>query len=44
MEILMEVLELLVEVAIPEPDTKHVHNFNIDFHVKKRLRRLLDYE
>jgi hypothetical protein len=44
MEVFMEVLEPLVEVAIPKFDTKHVHNFDIDFPIKKRLRRLLDYQ
>ncbi len=44
MEVFMEVLELLIEVAMFEFDTKHVHNFDIDSLVKKRFRRLLDYE
>jgi hypothetical protein len=38
------VLEPLVEVVTPEPNIKHVHNFNIDFHVKKCSMRLLDCE
>jgi hypothetical protein len=40
----MEVLKSLVEVAMFEPNTKHVHSFDIDFPIKKCLRRLLDYE
>jgi hypothetical protein len=43
MEVLIEVLELFVEVAMPKPNVKHVHNFDIDFPIKKCLRRLLDY-
>jgi hypothetical protein len=39
----MEVLELLIEVAMPELDIEHVHNFDIDSHVKKCSKRLLDY-
>jgi len=44
MEVFMKVLELLVEVATPKVDTKHVHSFDIDFLVKKRSRRFLNYE
>jgi hypothetical protein len=44
MEVLMEVLELLAKVATPKPNVEHVHSFDIDSHVKKRLRRLLDCE
>jgi hypothetical protein len=44
MEVLTEVLEHLIEVAMPKPNAEHVHNFNIDSPIKKRLRRLLDYE
>jgi hypothetical protein len=44
MEVFTEVLELLVEVAMHELNTKHVHNFDIDSLVKKRSRRLLDYD
>ncbi len=44
MEVFIQVLELLVEVAMPKPNTKHVHNFNINSLVKKHSKRLLDYE
>jgi len=44
MEVFMEVLEPFVEVAMVKPNIKHVHSFNIDSHVKKHLRRLLDCE
>jgi hypothetical protein len=44
MEVFMEVFEPLVEVATSELDIEHVHSFDIDYHVKKRLRRLLDCE
>jgi hypothetical protein len=44
MEVFIEVLEPFVEVAMPKPNAKHVHNFDIDSPIKKRLRRLLDYE
>ncbi len=44
MEVSMKVLEPLVEVAAPKPDTEHVHNFNIDFLVKKCSKRFFDYE
>ncbi len=44
MEVFMKVLEPLVEVAAPKPNTEHVHNFNIDFLVKKRSKRFFDYE
>jgi hypothetical protein len=30
-EVFTEVLEPFVEMAMPEPDTKHVHNFNMTF-------------
>jgi hypothetical protein len=39
-----EVLEPLVKVAMPEHDAEHVHSFDIDSLVKKRSRRLLNYE
>ncbi len=44
MEVFMEVLEPLVEVATCELDAEHVHNFDINFHVKKHSMRLLDCE
>jgi hypothetical protein len=44
MEVFMEVLEPLVEIATPELDVEHVHRFNIDFVIKKHSRRLFDYE
>jgi hypothetical protein len=44
MEVFTKVLEPFVEVATPKLDTKHVHNFDIDFIVKKRSKRFLDYE
>jgi hypothetical protein len=44
MEVFMEVLEPLIEVAMPTPDAKHVHNFDIDSLVKKHSKRLLVYE
>jgi hypothetical protein len=42
MVVLIEVLEPLIEVAMLEPNFKHVHSFDIDFPIKKHLRRLLD--
>ncbi len=42
MEVFMKVLKPLVEVATPKPNVKHVHNFDIDFLVKKHFKRLLD--
>jgi hypothetical protein len=44
MEVFMEVLEPLVEVAMLKLNANHDHNFNIDFPVKKLSKRLLDYE
>jgi hypothetical protein len=44
MEVFMEVLKPLIEMAMLEPNTEHVHSFDIDFPIKKRSRRLLDYE
>ncbi len=44
MEVFMEVLEPLVELAMLKLDAEHVHNFDINFFVKKRSRRLFDYE
>jgi hypothetical protein len=44
MEVFMEVLEPFIEMAMLEPNTEHVHNFDIDSHVKKHSKRLLDYE
>jgi hypothetical protein len=44
MEVFMEVLEPFIEVAMPEPNNKHLHNFDIDSFVKKCSRRLLDCE
>jgi hypothetical protein len=44
MEVFLEVLEPLVEVATPDPKSKHIHSSNIDFLVKKCLKRLLDYK
>jgi hypothetical protein len=44
MEAFTKVLEPFVEVAMLELDAKHVHCFEIDSFVKKRSRRLLDYE
>jgi hypothetical protein len=43
-EVFMEVLEPFVKVAMPKLDAKHVHRFTIDFSIKKRSGRLLDYE
>jgi hypothetical protein len=35
----------LIKVAMtPEPNIEHVHNFNIDFLIKKCSRRLLECE
>jgi hypothetical protein len=42
MAVLIEVLEPRIEVAMLEPNLKHVHSFDIDFPIKKHLRRLLD--
>jgi hypothetical protein len=39
-----EVLEPLIKVALLEPNVKHVHSFDIDSRVDKRLKRLLNYE
>ncbi len=44
MEVFTEVLKPLIEVATTEADIEHVHSFDIDFPIKKRLRRLFDYE
>jgi len=44
MEVFTKVLEPFIEVAMPKPNTKHVHNFNIDSPFKKRSKRLLDCE
>jgi hypothetical protein len=44
MEVFIEVLELLVEVAMPELDAEHVHSFDIDYPVKKHSKRLLECE
>jgi hypothetical protein len=44
MEVFTKVLEPLVEVSMPKPNTEHVHSFDIDSFVKKHSRRLLDYE
>jgi hypothetical protein len=43
-EVLTKVLEPLVEMAMLELDTKHVHNFDIVSLDKKCSKRLLDYE
>jgi len=44
MEVFTKVLKPLVEVAMPEPNTKHVHSFHIDSPIKKCSRKLLEYE
>jgi hypothetical protein len=44
MEVFMKVLEFFAKVATPKPNVKHVHNFDVDSHVKKRSRRLFDCE
>ncbi len=44
MEVIMEVLEPLVEVAMHELNANHDHSFNIDIPIKKLSKRLLDYE
>jgi hypothetical protein len=44
MEVFTKGREPLVEVATPKLDIKHVHSFSIDFPIKKRSKRLLDYE
>jgi hypothetical protein len=44
MEVFTKVLEPLVEMITPELDITHVHNFNIDFPIKKHSKRLFDYE
>jgi hypothetical protein len=44
MEVFMEVLEPLVELAMLKLDAEHVHNFDINSFVKKCSRRLFDYE
>jgi hypothetical protein len=44
MEVFTEVLEPFVEVVTFEFDVEHVHNFDIDFPVKKYYWILLDGE
>jgi hypothetical protein len=44
MEVFIEVLEPFIEVAMFDPNAEHVHNFNIDYHVKKHSRRLFHCE
>jgi len=44
MEVFTKVLKPFVEAAMLELDTEHVHYFEIDSLVKKRLNRLFDYE
>jgi hypothetical protein len=44
MEVFTEVIEPFVEVVTLELDAEHVHNFDIDFLVKKCSRILLDGE
>jgi hypothetical protein len=44
MEVFMEVIEPFVEVVTLELDAEHVHNFDIDFPVKKCSKILLDGE
>jgi hypothetical protein len=44
MEVFIEVMEPFVEVVTFELDAEHVHNFDIDFPIKKCSRRLFDGE
>jgi predicted subunit of tRNA(5-methylaminomethyl-2-thiouridylate) methyltransferase len=44
MEVVTKVLEPFIEVAMPELDAEHVHNFSIDSLVKEHSKRLLDCE
>ncbi len=44
MEVFLEVLELFIEVVTFNPKFKHIHNFDIDFPIKKCSRRLFNYE
>jgi len=44
MKVFTKVLELLIEMATLEPDTEHVHNFDIDYLIKKHSGRLFDCE
>jgi hypothetical protein len=44
MEVFTKVWGPFVEVVTLEPNVEQVHNFNIDFLVKKHSMRLLDYE
>jgi hypothetical protein len=44
MQVFTNMLEPIIEVAILELDIEHVHNFDIDFPIKKRSRKLLDNE
>jgi hypothetical protein len=44
MKVFTEVLEPFIQVTMLEPDVEHVHNFGIDYPVKKCSSRLLDCE
>jgi len=44
MEVFPKVLEPFVEVATFDPNSKHIHNFDIESFVMKCLRRLFDCE
>jgi hypothetical protein len=44
MEVFMEVLKPFVEVATLNLNIEHVHSFDINFLVKKRLKTLFDFE
>jgi hypothetical protein len=44
MEVFTEVIEPFIEVVTLELNAEHVHNFDIDFLVKKCSRILLDGE
>jgi hypothetical protein len=43
-QVFMNMLEPIVEVAILELDIEHVHNFDIDFPIKECFRKLFDNE
>jgi hypothetical protein len=44
MEVFTKLLEPYAKVATFKPNVEHAHSFNIDSLVKKRSKRMFDYE
>jgi hypothetical protein len=44
MEVFSEVLELVIVMDMLDLESNHIYSFDIDFHMKKRSKRMFDCE